>query len=392
MTDTNRRDALKLTAGMTAGVSLVSNAQAEEIGPAKVVKSLASAGKKIEPYRAACVQTRVIPTFDSSGKFRRDALNANIDRVVHFIDRGAVEVGAKLYSFSEFCLQAAAGGPGVNDWINASIRIPGPETERISKAAQKAKAYVGFNTTEVIPAFPGRYFLSGVIIGPTGDIVLNYRKLYDLTTKTRPSDVWTEWLDKMGADSVFPVADTEIGRLASIVALDVNWPEMARNFVFNGAEVLLNHTASPLPPGAPTPDIRTMIRRVRAFENMTYVMLSNLGPVGEDEKAPLEPRVPSEIVDYLGRPLATASDSGEGFITATIDINALRTARTTPNSQNWLAELQVPVHAPGYQTAKFFPVDALAKTPLQSAKDYDPIRAKVIADLVARGIVQAPGS
>jgi deaminated glutathione amidase len=389
MTDRTRRNLLKATAALTAGASLMPAAHAEEIGAPKVVKSLGASGKKIEPYKASCVQTRVIPTFDKTGKFRADALKANLDRVVHFIERGADEVGAKLYSFSEFCLQAAEGGPGVKDWIKASLRVPGKETDRIAKAAQKAKAYVGFNTTEIIPQFPDRYFLSGVIVGPTGDVVLNYRKLYDLTTKSRPSDVWTEWLDKMGPESVFPVADTEIGRLASIIALDVNWPEMARNFVFNGAEVLLNPTASPAPTGVQPPDIRTQIRRVRAYENMAYVLLSNLGPVGESETAPA--RIPSEIVDYTGKALATAADGAEGFVTATIDIDALRRARTTPNAQNWLAELQVPVHKLGYDEAKFFPVDALAKTPLQSAKDYDPIKARVIEDMLARGIIKAPG-
>jgi predicted amidohydrolase len=390
MTETTRRDVLSATAALSA--ALIPSAKAEEIGAPKVVKSLAGSGKKIEPYKASCVQTRVIPTFDKSGKFRADALKANIDRVVSFINRGADDVGAKLYSFSEFCLQAAEGGPGPKDWMAASLRVPGKETERISKAAQKAKAFVAFNTTEIVPQFPDRYFLSGVIIGPTGDVVLNYRKLYDLTTKTRPSDVWTEWLDKMGPDSVFPVADTEIGRLACIVALDVNWPEMARSLVFNGAEVLLNATASPLPQGAASPDIRTQIRRVRAYENMAYVLLSNLGPVGPDDGSPPPPRVPSEIVDYLGKPLATAADGGEGFITAMIDIDALRKARVTPSAQNWLVELQVPVHKPSYDAAKFFPVDAMAQAPLVSAKDYDPVKARVIEDLLARGIIKAPGA
>ncbi|MDX2144867.1 MAG: nitrilase-related carbon-nitrogen hydrolase [Rhodospirillaceae bacterium] len=388
MTTTDRRSAL----AAAAAASLIPSAHAEEIGAPKVVKSMTGTGRKIQPYRASCVQTRVVPTFDTAGKFRAEALEMNLKRVTHFIERGADEVGSKLYSFSEFCLQAAENPTTIKDWMNASLRIPGPETDRIAKAAQKAKAFVGINTTEVIDAFPGRYFLSGVIFGPSGDIVLTYRKHYDLTTKTRPGDVWTAWRDKMGPDSVFPVADTEIGRLASIVALDVNWPEMARGFVFNGAEVLLNPTASPLPPGAATPDIRNQIRRVRAFENMAYVLLSNLGPVGEDESAPLQPRVPSEIVDYLGKPLATAADGGEGFVTAMIDIDALRKARTTPSAQNWLAEIQAPLHLPSYQSARFFPMDSFAKAPMESPRDYDPIKAQAIADLVARGVIKAPGA
>jgi hypothetical protein len=125
---------------------------------------------------------------------------------------------------------------------------------------------------------------------------------------------------------------------------------------------------------------------------MVYVLLSNLGPVGENEAAAAPARVPSEIVDYLGKPLATASDGGEGFITAVVDIDALRKARTAPSAQNWLSEIQAPLHLGSYQSAQFFPMDGFAEAPMQSAKDYEPIKARVIADLVARGVLKAPGA
>jgi deaminated glutathione amidase len=413
MSRSTRRDVIGLAGAVSMGLTLPRTVAAEDlpqrpatstaprapgdppVPPAAATSRAATParGPRIEPYRASCVQTRVLPTFDAAGAFRRDALDANVATVAAAIERGAGEVGARLYSFSEFCLQASEQPVGVRDWIGASVRVPGLETDVIAKAAQRARAFVGINVTELIPQFPGRYFLSGVILGPTGNVVLNYRKLYDLTTKTRPSDVWTAWLDKMGPESVFPVADTEIGRLASIVALDVNWPEMARNFVFNGAEVLLNPTASPLPPGSVAPDIRSQIRRVRAFENIAYVLLSNLGPVGPDVGAAPPSRVPSEIIDFRGQPLATARDSNEAFITATIDVEALRKARTTPNSQNWLVELQADVHRQGgYDRARFFPVDTFPAAPMENSSDYDAIKTRVVDDLVARDVLRRPAS
>ena len=256
MTTSTRRDKLLLGSALATG--LASTARAETVGQPQPTKppGIAAAGPKIAPYRASCVRSLVRPVFGSDGAFRPDALKANVERIAGLIARGAAETDSRLYSFSEFCLQSAPNGASVAAWEKAAIRIPGPEIERIGREAQKAKAYVCLNVAERIDAFPGRYFLSGVIIGPSGDVVLNYRKLYDLTNKSRPSDLLPKWLDTFGADSLFPVADTPIGRLAVAVALDVNWPEMIRGFVFKGAEVILNPTASPATPNLEGLDIR----------------------------------------------------------------------------------------------------------------------------------------
>ena len=62
-------------------------------------------GARIQPYTAACVQSGVVRTFDSSGNFLPDALKHNVDAMCELIRRGAEEHGARLMSFPEFGLQ-----------------------------------------------------------------------------------------------------------------------------------------------------------------------------------------------------------------------------------------------------------------------------------------------
>jgi hypothetical protein len=134
-----------------------------------------------------------------------------------------------------------------------------------------------------------------------------------------------------------------------------------------------------------------MVRRVRAYDNLVYILTANLGPTGRDKTRPLQKTLPSEIIDYRGRSLATAPDGGERFITAEIDIEALRKARCTPEHLNGLVQLQVEVHRHGYDTAKFARMNAFAKTPVKSADEQKVVLFRAeIEDLIRRGVLKAP--
>lgn len=388
--EANRRDVLAMMTA--AGIVQPGLGQARTQTPAAPVA----------PYTAACVQTRIHQTHALDGTFIPEALRANVRRVVDAIDRGAGEVGARLFIFSEFCFQLQTGVLTAQQWETGAIRLDGPEIAAVAAAAQRARAYVMVNPVERIDAFPGRYFLSGVLIGPNGDVLLNYRKLYDLSNKTRPTDILNSWIDKFGPGSLFPVADTPIGRLACTVGTDVVWPEMIRSLVFNGAELIGNLFGSPLRapsfisergPDAPDQNdltLPTMARRVRAYENMAYMLSTNMGPTGSDEKAPLKPMQPTEIVDFRGNLLARSRDAAECFVIAKIDIEALRKARTTVGPANTLAQLQVELHRPGYDKAHFATLDQFANRPLITGDEHVRTEAADIEALVRRGVFQAP--
>ena len=414
MTTTSRRDALMLAAACVlplrdaggrphADAKRAAGPQQEiasrpEPGPVyrpEPIPGIEPSGPIMPAYTAACVRGRVQPVFSASGAFMPQMLDTNVENLCAWIARCSSEAKAKLLLFCEFCLQMARQPASVSQWLAAAIEVPGPVTDQIGKAAQAAGAYVGLTVIERIAVFPGRYFLSGIVIAPNGDIVLNARKLYDISNKTRPTDVLTAWLDKFGPDSLFPVVDTPLGRLGCVVAADVTWPEAVRNLAFKGAEVLLNPTASPA--ASPTadalragaPDIRALVRRVRAYENQAYLLQSNLGPVGGDGAAVA--MMHSEIISFGGELLAASCNDNDGFISASLDINALRRARTSM-TQNWLAQTQLAAHLPGYTQARFTPSDGFAVAPLVSAAEQLQQLSQAVQDLIARGVLQAPGA
>ena len=397
----SRRSTLLAGAGLAAAAGALGEAQAEvdlskDTAPMypPVAPGIDPRGPIIQPYTAACVQSAAVPTFDQAGNFLPEALEHNLDNMCALVDRGADEYGARLMCFPEFGLQIPSGPLRAEQWMPGAITSDGPELERIGKAAQDANAFVAFNGIERIEAFPGRYFLSGMIVSPSGDLVLNYRKLTSLTNKTRPGDILSEWLSHFGEESLFPVADTEIGRLACVIAADMYVPEAMRGMVLRGgAEVILNPTASAaLSKGNnfDIPIVTTMVRRVRAYENLAFVLMSNLGPYGNDPKPPHDRKQPSQIIDFKGNMLAGTQTGGQEIVAATVDIDALRQARTSLGSGNLLATLQTPLYKQTYD-AGFAPVDALLDDPIQETPEHNNVLRQTILKLVEQGVLVPPG-
>lgn len=395
----SRRSTLLAGAGLAATALGEAKAQvdlAQDTAPMypPVAPGIEPKGDKIQPYTAACIQSAAIPTFDQAGKFLPEMLERNLENMTALIKSAADEYGARLMCFPEFGLQIPSGPLRAEQWMPGTITANGPELERIGKAAQDANAFVAFNGIERIEAFPGRYFLSGMIVSPSGDLVLNYRKLTSLTNKTRPGDVLSEWLGHFGEESLYPVADTEIGRLACVIAADMYVPEVMRGMVLRGgAEVILNPTASAALPEDNNFDIpitTTMVRRVRAYENLAFVLLTNLGPYGTDPKPPHARKQPSQIIDFKGNMLAGSQTGGQEIVTATVDIDALRKARTSLGSGNLLAALQTPIYRQTYE-ADFAPIDALLDKPIQETPEHNDVLRQTISKLVEQGLLVPPG-
>ena len=101
--------------------------------------------------------------------------------------------------------------------------------------------------------------------------VLRYRRLLSMFAPS-PHDVWDRYLDHYGLEGVFPVADTEIGRLAAIASEEILYPEIARALAFRGAEVFV-HSSSEI--GSPLGTAKDVAKRARAWENMAYVVSAN---------------------------------------------------------------------------------------------------------------------
>ncbi|HKZ73837.1 MAG TPA: nitrilase-related carbon-nitrogen hydrolase [Steroidobacteraceae bacterium] len=345
----------------------------------------------IEPFNLTVVQPAVRPVFKGTSGFRRDALDENLAKACDYVRVAAKYHKSRVILFPEFFLHGFELGRSTEEWIEASVRIPGPETAALGAVARSAGSYLAGMVYEVLDDFPGRYWNTAVILDPQGRVALTYRKVYAMTGKTRPGDVYTDYTQRFGGpQALFPVLRTPYGNLGCLTCYDVNFPEVTRCLALHGAEIFLHcasETRSPyhLPDGG-----WTLAKRVRAYENLAYFATANQGPVVDGDYVADRHHGHSQIIDFDGRVMNMAETSGETMITAEIDIEALRRRRQRP-SANFLAELSPQIHAPIYASARAFPLDRWASKPMTGVAENRHVEEETIARMTAGGILQAPG-
>lgn len=280
------------------------------------------------PYVAAAVALTPRAIF-VDGVVDRTILDYNVGRCIDEARRVVDLHGAKLIVFPQFGLSGHAMVPS-ETWHDGAVEVRGPEIGRIAEAARTLGAFIAVQVPERHPAFPGRYFLSCVIVGPDDGVELVHRKGYSLSLRTSPVDVHDKFVEVFGAAAFHPVADTAIGRLGATIGAELHWPEAGRSLALQGAEVIVN-------PIAAVPHLDYLhragaqhVRSVRAFENMTYLITANIG-------APDAP--PSVVYDFKGAQIDSSGANDATVTLATIDLAALRGWREQP-SANLLAQIQ----------------------------------------------------
>ena len=146
-----------------------------------------------------------------------------------FIDRAA-EKKAELIVFPELFIPGYPFGmnfgfstgqrsaDGRADWqryYDASILVPGPETEVISRAAKEANAYVSIGVSER-DALTGTLYNSNLIFSPEGELLTCHRKLKPTGSERV---IWGD------ADrGFFPMAETPWGPVASLICWESYMP------------------------------------------------------------------------------------------------------------------------------------------------------------------------
>lgn len=315
-------------------------------------------------YTAMALQvaTRCVNHCPDRGTARRQMLD-NVARLrsavagSHAFTRQYSGEPPRLVVLPEYCLTGFPMGDSVPGWRDkAALEIDGPEYEALSSIADDFELYLAGNVYEADPYFPELYFQTCFIIGPSGDNVLRYRRLISLNTPS-PYDVWDQYLDRYGLDGVFPVAATELGRLAAIASEEILYPEIARCHAMRGAEVFVHPTSEI---GSPTVSTKELARRARAVENMAYVVSANSARL-ENIPIPAESTTGmSKIVDYHGQILCEAAAGSESMVAnATIDLDALRDRRRKTGLSNVLVRQPFQAYADSYRDIVFRPRNRL---------------------------------
>jgi beta-ureidopropionase len=272
-----------------------------------------------------------------------------------------------------------------------AIDIPGKETDAIGQLAKDLDVFVMAQAKARHPDWPDLFFNTAFFIDPDGDIVLKHYKISTLLPWERsvsPHDLFDWWIERYGRslNAFWPVADTKIGRLGCMMAMEGNYPENGRGLAMNGAEVVYR-------PSMPTcysgNDIFEISNRARALENNFYVVAPNIGPVtavvGSNEFFD-SGGGKSMIVDYHGSIIGKQFDTSENsFVAATIDVAGLRYHNTHAKSTNWLKDVRSELGQIIYEHA-LYPKNRYLKSSPTSNKDYEKFISDQIEDMVARGI------
>lgn len=307
-------------------------------------------------YSAAACQT------DFANPIDRGQMRANTERMVSMIESAlagaAPFLPVRLVVFPEFAHAAPVFVTAAELLEKIAVPIPNEHTDRIAKAARAHGIYVQTGTMiESDPRWPGLVFNTTCLVGPQG-ILTKYRKVNTWI----PYEVHASPHDLPGYDlPLFPVAETEIGRLGCAICYDWLFPEALRQLAANGAEVLIRVSAYMDPWGATEPmDWWTTVNRCRALENTAFVVAANQG-ASLRHYPPYSWPGGSMAVDYDGRILAQASPGpGERIVVAPIDITALRHERATRKGHLMLAHLRTEAY-PVYARHRYPPGPAKAE-------------------------------
>ena len=327
-----------------------------------------------------------------------DALRTeNIMEAMKLPARLASNPANKLVVFSEFFM-TGQGGHGYRSPITLqrlAIRYPGPELELLQDFALKHKVYVAGSSFEIDDRLPGHVFNSAFILNDTGELIHRYRKIqcadvWGSLPDTTPGSIYDRYLDTYGYDFLFPVVDTPLGRLATMVCFDQAHPEVARMLTKYGAEIIIHPSSEGHGSGRRGWD---MARQTRAFENTAY-MLSALPGGGyfdaDDAKGiTTQMRGHSKIVNFDGSLQGVADTSGACILSGTIDLKALRRARANPMTN--LAIWDDPaVYVEQYAAEIGLPNNLWGDDPLENPYvGFGPLK-KVLASYYERGIFVPP--
>ncbi len=243
--------------------------------------------KKLIAYKATSVQFE--PTLFEKKR--------NIERLSALVEEAARD-GAKLITTPEM-------GTTGYCWFDREEVAPyvepinGPTTAHFHEIACRHDCYIVIGMPEVDEA-TGLYYNSAVLIGPEG-VVGHHRKSHPYISEPK----WSA-----PGDLGHQVFETNVGRIALLICMDIHFIETARLAAIGGADVIC-HISNWLAERTPAPYWIS-----RAFENGCYLLESN--------RWGLERSVQfsggSCVISPDGEVLSTV-DNGDGLATSLIDLS-----------------------------------------------------------------------
>ena len=113
----------------------------------------------------------------------------------------------------------------------------------VIEACRRHDILIATSTQEKVPQLPGVYFHTGFVMGPKGLVLRSPKSQAQSAPEVSYlRDLQKDYVKIFGPDSIMPVADTPLGKLACYVEAEAQVLEAARLFTSKGAELIL-HTS-----------------------------------------------------------------------------------------------------------------------------------------------------
>ena len=265
------------------------------------------------------------------------SVQAKVDRSLALVEQASRE-GAQIIMGGELCTTdyVRVYGEKDNDIFQDAETIPGPSTAAVGELTKQYGNYVIFPIFE--QGAPGIYYNSAPTIGPSGDVVGNYRK-----TQVAGVQALEKMYFRAGQD--FKVLETEFepnAKFGVIVCHDRRYPETARINAILGAELLFCPTAAPgYAHGVHWDNLNVM----RAVDNGMFAIYSNR--VGPEEQNSYFGE--SMIVNPMGEVIAKLGQEENAVLVADCDLDLVDKARiSVPTLRDMRGEFWMKYYSPTY--------------------------------------------
>jgi N-carbamoylputrescine amidase len=263
-------------------------------------------------FRVAAVQERWRPDPDEHA----EALAAGITR--------AAAEGAQLVCLQELTLSRYFGtDPGGPEEAGVEPeQLPGGPTYRFAaRMAKETDVYVHASLYECADAEDGLGFNTAIVVAPDGELVARTRKLHIPLTAGYHEDRY--FRPGPGDEDPFPVLALGDARLGLPTCWDQWFPEVARAYSLQGADVLVYPTAIGSEPDHPDFDTEPLWEQVirgNAIANGVFMVAANRIGV----EPPLRFYGSSFICDPYGRKLVQAPREEPAVLLADLDLDQRR--------------------------------------------------------------------
>jgi deaminated glutathione amidase len=301
----------------------------------------------VAPYKALALQVSCFAINHLNAAQARERIKQSINSIGKQIKASKAFIGQDLLLvvLPEYFLTGFPMGETTAEWQEkACIHYSDEYMQLLQEIALDNKIFFSGNLYEKEDFFPQYYFQSSFIIAPEGKLILRYRRLNSMYAVT-PHDVLDDYLKHYGADSLFPVADTSIGKLACLSSEEIMYPEIVRCLALNGAEVICHHTSEV---SAVTPSHKNIAKLSRAIENMCYIVSANSAGIFDYSIPSNSTDAHSQIINYEGIKLVESGHGATMVANATLHIDALRAHRQRSGMSNYLSRQRNELFLPTY--------------------------------------------